>query len=346
MVNRHRQYMYPEGDQGAAGGQGGQQQGGGQQGGGQQGQQQPSAADARTFLVDYVHDPEFLKSVPDEKVVPWYERVKTKVDEFGKQFPQDWRKLVAGENADHLKTLERFQSPKAMFDSFVTMRQKMSSGELLSPFPEKGTDQEKAEWLRIAGIPEKPEDYKILAPQGVEITDEDKSVFANMAKTAHAAHMRPEHFNAYVSWWLQEKDTRADALYVKNEQARMAAEEALRSEWGQDYKANTSRISALLDLAPKGVKEKVLTARTAEGTALLNDADFARFMVDVARQLNPAGVVLPGAGGNIAQSVEDEIKDIEKFMRTNRSEYNRDEKKQSRLRELYAARDKLGKKAA
>jgi hypothetical protein len=355
-------YMHPEGDGGAGGGGaggggaggggqgagGGNGQGAGAQGGGQGGEGQPSAADARAFLAEY-SDPDVLKSVPDDKVVPWYARVKGKVDEFGKSFPAEWRKLVAGENPEHLKTLERFQSPKALYESYAALRGKLSSGELreMTPFPEKGTPEQQTQWRTINGIPEKPEDYKPQLPQGAKLTDDDQAVIAGMAKAAHAAHMRPEHFNANVGWYLQTKNERAQALHDKNLEVQDATEETLRAEWGADYKGNIARIEGLLDMAPKGVKETVANARAADGTALLNNADFARYMVDLARQINPAGVVLPGSGGNMSQSIDEEIKGIEELMRTNRSEYNRDEKKQARLRDLYDARDRLrGGKAA
>jgi hypothetical protein len=309
---------------------------------------QPSAADARAFLTEFA-DPEVLKTVPDDKVLPWYTRVKGKVDEFGKQFPADWRKQIAGDNAESLKTLERFASPKALYDSYGALRSKMSSGELreMTPFPEKGTPEQQAQWRTLNGIPDKPEDYKVVTPQGAELTDDDKSVLQGMAKAAHEAHMRPEHFNANVAWYLQTKDARAQSSYDRNEELRSATEETLRTEWGPDYKGNIARMSGLLDMAPKGVKETVLGARMADGTALLNNADFARFMVDMSRQLNPAGVTLPGAGGSLTQSIEDEIGSIEKLMREDRSAYNKDESKQKRLRDLYAARDNMkARKAA
>ena len=56
---------------------------------------------------------------------------------------------------------------------------------------------------------------------------------------------------------------------------------------------------------------------------------------------NPAGVVVPGSHADPSKGVDDEISTIEKTMRTNRSEYNRDEKMQARYRELLGAREKL-----
>jgi hypothetical protein len=55
---------------------------------------------------------------------------------------------------------------------------------------------------------------------------------------------------------------------------------------------------------------------------------------------------MPGSDtGNLASSIDDEIKVIEKYMRTNRAEYNKDPQKQQRLRDLYGARSKVKAKA-
>lgn len=342
-------YQYP--DAGAGGAGGGAAAAAAAAGGGGQQAAFADSASARTFLGDYVNDADFLKAVPDEKVVPWATHVKSKVDGFGNQFPEKWRNLIAGDNAEHLKTLERFQSPKALYDSYGALRQKMSSGELraVTAFPDKGTPEEQTAWRTANGIPDKPEAYNVKFGEGLTVGEDDKPVIESLKKAAHANHMSPAHLNATASWFLQEKATRAEARATKDDEFRAQAEDALRTEWQTDYRGNVARIGALLDMAPKGVKEAISGARLADGTPMGNHPDVLRFLVDLSRQVNPAGVVLPGAGGNMSQSVEDEIKGIETTMRENRSKYDKDEKMQARLRELYTARDKLqggSKKAA
>lgn len=355
MASNRSGHVYMEqagGDGGAAGagGQGGQGGQGGSQGGGAQAPFS-DAVSARTFLKDFVNDEGVLKAVPDDKVVGWAGHLKTKVDGFGNQFPEKWRNLIAGDNAEHLKTLERFATPKALYDSYGALRQKMSSGELrqITPFPDKGTPEDQAAWRTTNGIPAKSEEYlaNFKAPEGVVLDDDDKAVLGKLSASAHASHLPPAAFNATASWFLAEKKERVEARQDKDSQSFASSEDAMRAEWGPGYRENVARISAFLDIAPKGIKDAVGNARKADGSPLMHDPDFLRFMVDTARTINPAGVVLPGAGGNLAQSVADEINTIETTMRENRSKYDKDEKMQARLRELYGARDKLqGKKAA
>src|SRR4051812_488884 len=121
---------------GGAGGTGG---GGGGDGGGSN--TFADAAAARGFLREYVPDDGLLSAIPDDKAVPFATHVKTRFDGLAKEFPASWRQLIAGDNQDHLKTLERFQSPKALYESYGAIRQKMAAGQLkeVTPFPEKGS---------------------------------------------------------------------------------------------------------------------------------------------------------------------------------------------------------------
>jgi hypothetical protein len=304
----------------------------------------PDAGAARTFLKDYVNDEAVLGSVKDDKVIPWATHVKSKVEGYSKQFPESWRQLIAGDNADHLKTLERFQSPKALYDSYGALRQKMAAGQLkeITPFPEKGSDEEKNNWRAANGVPLTQEEYgkALRLPQGVALGEDDKPTVESFAQAAHAAHMPPALFNATVGWFLQEKGNRASARAEKDSTQSIETEDALRAEWQNDYRGNINRITSFLDGAPKGVKDMVMNARYNDGTALMNHPDTLRWLVDLARQTNPAGVVLPGSGGNIGQSIADELKAIDTLMKTDRGTYNKDEAKQARYRDLLAAYQK------
>ena len=86
--------------------------------------------------------------------------------------------------------------------------------------------------------------------------------------------------------------------------------------------------------------------RFSDGTPFMSDPKVLNYLLGLARELNPLGTVLPGQGGDLAQGVDAEIATIEKFMKTNRGEYNKDAKMQARLRELYTARDTIKQKAA
>lgn len=334
MDKRHVYFAPADGDGGTGGGTGGAVE------------PFADAAAARGFLKDYVPGEDFLTPFKDEQVLPFAKHLKGKIDGFGGQFPEKWRQLVAGENADHLKTLERFQSPKALYESYASLRAKMASGEMkeITPFPEKGDDAAKSAWRASNGVPATHEEYvkALKLPDGVVVGDDDKPVIEGFAKAAHAANLPQGAVNATAAWFLQEQSNRAAKRAEDEANHRAASEDALRAEWGADYRGNIARINGLLDSAPKGVKEAISNGRAMDGSALANNTAVLNWLVGLSRETNPAGVVLPGADGSMGQGVEDEIASIEKVMRENRTAYNKDEKMQARLRLLYEAREKHG----
>jgi hypothetical protein len=263
----------------------------------------------------------------------------------------DWRKDIAGENAEHLKTLERFASPKAMFESYTALRAKMSSGELkeAKPFPDKGTPEEQNAWRKEQGLPEKPEGYyeHLKFDDGLVIGEADKPGVDAFLKSAHAANYTPAQAKAAVAWYFEQQDAAAEARAAEDAKIAQTVQDKLRAEWGGDYRTNMNGIKALLSTAPAGVADKVMNTRMADGTPLMSDPDYLRFMTSLYRQINPVSTVVPaGDEAAMAKSIDDEIAQIRDVMRTNRSKYNGDAKMQARYRDLLSAQERMGGKKA
>lgn len=261
----------------------------------------------------------------------------------------DWRKEIAGDNGEWLKTLERFASPKAMFESYQAMRAKMSSGELrdVKPFPAKGTPEEQAAWRRENNLPTKPEEYDLKFEDGLVIGDEDKPGVDSFLKAAHAANYTPAQAKEAVKWYFDQKDAEAEARQNADKEIAQKTQDALRAEWGGEYRTNMNGIHALLDTAPAGVKDKMMNGRLADGTPIMSDPDTLRFLTGMYRQINPVSTVVPhGDDASMARSIDDEIKSIKEVMTKDRPKYNKDEKMQKRYRELLSAKERMGKKAA
>lgn len=272
-------------------------------------------------------------------------------DQQQQQQPADWRKDIAGDNADWLTTLNRFASPKAMFESYQALRSKLSSGELrdVKPFPKDGKPEEQAAWRKSNNLPEKPEGYHehLKFDDGLVIGEEDKPGVDAFLAAAHAANYTPEQAKAAVGWYFAQKDAEAEARATKDKEVARATTDALRAEWGTDYRTNMNGIHALLDTAPAGVKDKVMNTRQADGTPLMSDPDFLRFMTGLYRQINPVSTVVPhGDDAEMAKSIDAELQSIKDVMRTDRKKYNNDPKMQQRYRELLAAQERLKPKKA
>lgn len=263
-------------------------------------------------------------------------------------WPGDWRQQFAGNDESAVKRLERFASPAEIYRSYKALEQRVSSGELkaVKPFPEKGTAEEQNAWRTENGIPEAPDKYQLNLGDGIVIGEQDKPIIDDFLKAAHAANLPAKAANAAVKWYFDFSEKQAEARYEQDMQAKEEFEEAMRAEWGQDYKPNLNSIHALLDMAPEGVKDRFLNGRMADGRPLGSDPDTLRWMASLARQINPVTTMVPGSGANVLNSIEDEIGTIEKRMREDRAGYNKDEKQQQRYRDLLAARERHKGRAA
>ena len=255
----------------------------------------------------------------------------------------DWRADLAGEDADLLKFLGRHQSKATALKEFRQLHADMRSGKLRKPLGDDPTDDELAAYRKDMGVPEKPEGYLESLSDGLVVGDDDKEAVDAFLAEMHSANAPAGVTNAALKayYGIVEQQAAAEAEAMTN--AKAASEDALRQEWGGDYRRNLNVMHSYLDTLPAAVKEAFTNGRMADGTPIGYSAEALKWLTGLATEANPLATVVPGAGANQASAVADEIAKIEGFMRTNRKAYNADEKMQARLRELYSARDKLPK---
>lgn len=257
-------------------------------------------------------------------------------------WPNDWRQQIAGQDEKVLKRLERYAGVRDLAQALIAAQDKIASGQLKTALPKDATPEQIKAWRAENGIPESHDKYELKLKNGLVVGEEDKPVVEGFLKAAHEKNLNTEQATAAVEWYYDEMERQAEARQAADQKATQEAADALRKEWGGDYRANFNGIYALLDLAPAGFKDAFLTGRLADGTPIGSSVEGMQWLASLARQLNPVGSLVPGVTGtNQASAIDDEIKAIETLMRTNRAEYNKDTAKQARLRDLYAARDQL-----
>lgn len=245
-----------------------------------------------------------------------------------------------------LKRLSTYQSPKAVFDALVAAQTKISQGLKVEAPKADAKPEEIAAWRQAQGIPESPEKYQLALKTGLQVTPADKPSVDALLKTAHAAHMTPAQVNASVNTLLESRAQAREAQRQADIKYNTGTTDALNEEWGAEFRTNMNRVTNFLSMAPEGLRDKLATARKADGTLLGSDPDLLRWIVGLDLERNPAGVVVPADGTTMDQSIESEIGRIEKFMREHRTQYNRDEKMQSRYRELLNAQVTRGTRKA
>lgn len=261
-------------------------------------------------------------------------------------WPDDWRERVSKADQKALARLQRYASPEAALEALSALQLKISTGELRAMPKKDATPEELAAYRAAAGIPEKPEGYELTLRDGFAVPKEDKPVVDGFLAAAHGVNLNSAQASAVVDWYYAEQERVAEAVAQRDKADALKARDELSAEWGGDYRANVNSIYSLLDLAPAGVKEKLIGHRLEDGKGLASDPNVLRWFAALAREVNPAGTVAPGAGATQLNTIEDEISQIETLMRTDRKAYNADDRKQQRLRDLYAARDKAKARAA
>lgn len=295
-------------------------------------------ADARAFVTGFVPDPKVLEGLDDTAVMAYHGQIRGALDGHVKKAfeSHDWRKDVAGDNPEALKTLERFASPKALYESYDQFRARLSKGELkaVTPFPDKGTDEQKAQWRTENGIPLEPGKYELKLPQGVVIGENDKPILDGFMKYAHEQNMPASEVSKAATWWYQERQAREEQARATFDTQKQETAAALGQEWGAEYKPNLNKIQGLLDAT---IPAEQAELKTLINNAIATNPHFARHYAALALQLNPAGAMVPGDRGANEASVVDGIKKIEADRKANRTAYNKDEGVQEKYRGLLRA---------
>lgn len=237
-----------------------------------------------------------------------------------------------------LARLGRYASPEAAMQALIAAQNRISAGELKPVLGKNPTAEQVKEYREAMGIPETADKYD-LGEFGKNISKEGLDL---LLAQAHATNQTPAQvqatLKAYQGVYKAAQDMRAETDGL----AAQACEDALRAEWGPEFRRNTNLIHSLLDSnTSQPMKDKVLDARMPDGTRLGSSPEALKLLVSLALIQNPTGVVVPGSEANPLQGVEDEIGKIEKAMRTDRAAYNKDEKVQARYRELLGAREQM-----
>lgn len=264
-------------------------------------------------------------------------------------WPENWRNLYAGEDSKKLARLERFTDPVKAFDALIEAQNKIRSGEFAKPLPANANEQERAEWRQANGIPDKPEGYFEKLPDGLVIGKEDQPLFTEFAKVMHDQNVPPAAVQSVVKWYydLQEKE-QATTQQADTQHAREATDK-LRQQWGNDYRANMGQVSSLLDGLGGDLKNQFMDATLPDGRRLFNSPEFVTWVAGLAREINPAGVLIPASGNDQIKSIEAELATLKGKMANKASDYWKGptaEKQQERYRQLIEAQQKLKSRAA
>lgn len=268
----------------------------------------------------------------------------TQTDVAKPLYPDDWREKWAGGDPKALSRLQRFPSPDAVFKSFRELETKLSSGQFKTPLPENPTPEQIAEYRQANGIPNSPAEYKVELSDGLVIGESDKPLVDGILEAAHAANASPAMINAVLDEYYHMREEQIEADQIRAEQEKSTMISTLTAEWGADFKPNMRAVmNTLVTHLGQDQTDLLLTAKLADGSIVGNNIHIAKGLAALAKELNPAGTMVPNAGGDQVSAISDQIKEYEKKISTNITAWQHPSNKADRdqYSKLLEARDKL-----
>ncbi len=265
-------------------------------------------------------------------------------------WPEDWRTNLSGGDEKLLKRLERYQSPGDITKALIGLQTKISAGEMRSILPKNATQEQINAWREENGIPASPDKYDLKLDKGLVIGETDQPVIDNILKAVHEKNGSHEIATGMAQLYFKLKEDSEVAQQELDRTAAQKAEDALRTEWGSEFRPNLNAIDNLFAMAPAELKDLIKFGRLADGSPIMANAGAIKWLNQLAREINPATTLIPNAGANLSGAIDDEIKKIETDMGAPKGTkeykaYWEDDKRQARYRDLLNARDKAQKKA-
>lgn len=244
-----------------------------------------------------------------------------------------------GEEADKRSgQLERVLDMGTLAKNYFSAQDRIRKGEISNGLPENPTDDQLSEWRSANGVPAASDAYELNLGDGLVMGDEDLRIMDVIYPVAHELNVPNSTLNSLATAMLQGREIEQEAMEQQDGVQTQQAVQQLKTAWAQDFQTNLNMVEGLVAQLPETVREEFKQARLADGRAVFNSPEMMVFFADIARKLNPAGTVVPNAN-NPTQAISDEIAKLEGRMGDD--DWYRDTEAQSRLQELYKAREAM-----
>lgn len=259
-------------------------------------------------------------------------------------WPADWRLKAAGGDEKRAKAMEKYASPKDVADAHLSLQQQLSTGEYKKKLSDKATPEEIAAWRKENGVPEAPEKYDYNLPDGLVLGENDMPVAKDFATVMHGLNADQKTVTAALQWWAKNAQAALQKRGEEDAEFKRAGEDALRAEWGGEYRMNDNAIANHIDGLSPELQESLKGARGADGRLLWDSPAFRSYMLRQSLVENPARLVVPGSGGDSVDNIEQQLAEIAKISREEPARYNKDTKMQERRQKLLNAKAALDKR--
>lgn len=219
-------------------------------------------------------------------------------------FPDDWREKLAKGDEKKLARLKRYTSVEAALLAGFAAQDKIRSGDYKqAELAEDATPEEKKAYYEERGIPVEAKAYDIPKVAGHQWTDADTPVLDSFKEIAHKAMLPQGAMNEIAGWYARTlaaaQEAREQQIIALDSADREATTDALRSEFGAEFKPTLALMKRLLadpEHMGDGLGDLIAGARDANGHRLLNNPAMARFLAQRARDAyGEGGFITPDA---------------------------------------------------
>ena len=261
-------------------------------------------------------------------------------------WPDDWRQKLAGDDKKLLARLERMGSPKDLHNAYRALEQRLSSGEYKKALPDHYTEEELKDFRKSNGIPEKPDDYDVTLGNGFVWGEADKPLLQDFTAFAHAHNLPQDAVKSSLEWYTQQQQKLADDMAQRDESDRINGSEALRAEWGNNFKANLNAVRNTFEGEQAPLFDMLMSARTQDGRLLGNIPEALKFLSNISRELNPFSTLVPSDSSTPAKTAESRYNELIRMSADKEGPYwrgNQSAVLQAEQRELIGALIKGGR---
>lgn len=226
---------------------------------------------------------------------------------------------------------DRFASLNDVFQSNRDLRTQNS--ERIKVPDETASDEDKAKFRKALGIPDKPDGYKVTAPEGVTMTDADNELLKVVMPLAHANGVPEKAFDGFVGAFMKlSRDMQTQAVEGIKKFGE-DAEAQLKKDWGRDFDANLTLANRTAEVLGADFK-KLLNETPMVGSGMLGDHPvIVKVLANLGRQMDESSMTI-GTTPEMKASIQDQINALNKEVPPGSAAYtNKDH--QAKLSDLF-----------
>ena len=242
------------------------------------------------------------------------------------------------EAAKRTGQLERVLDIGSLTKNYFNAQDRIRTGDISSGLPDNPSDEQLSEWRVANNVPATPDAYDVALEDGLVMGDNDLRILEGVNQVAHALNVPSDTMSALANAMMKGRELEEESLGQQDGVQTQQAVQQLKTAWGQDFQTNINVVEGLIAQLPESIRDEFKQARLPDGRAVFNSPEMMVFFADTARKLNPAATVVPNSN-NPTQAISDEIEKLESRMGDD--EWFRDAAAQTRLQELYTAREAM-----